>query len=54
MRSQPSRFEGCEDQLGAALKRRADAPLKPPAPQAPCDVGLFSDQHKQTELFQPR
>lgn len=33
------------------LQRRADAPLLPTKAQAPCDHGLFSDQHKQEELF---
>lgn len=32
-------------------ERKWQAPTKAPAPQKPCDVGLFSDDHKQTELF---
>ncbi len=36
----------------AGLARNlAAAPLKPIAAQEPCDVGLFSDAHKQRELF---
>lgn len=27
------------------------APLKPPAPQEPCDAGLFSDDRLQKDLF---
>ena len=29
----------------------ADKPIMAPKPQQPCDVGLFGDAHKQTELF---
>jgi hypothetical protein len=31
-------------------RRQAAAPLKPPAPQRPCDVGLFSDESQQLDL----
>lgn len=37
------------DQVELA-RRRAAAPLKPSAPQAACDVGLFGDTHLQTDL----
>lgn len=33
-------------------KRHAAAPLKPTKPQQPCDVGLFSDEASQLEMFQ--
>ena len=59
----PSRFDdgqggtlqsvlpGAERASDAAIaQRRADAPLKPKATQRPCDAGLFSDSHQQTEL----
>ena len=29
----------------------AEQPIKAPVNQKPCDVGLFSDDHLQTELF---
>jgi hypothetical protein len=32
-------------------ERKWTAPLKPKAEQKACDVGLFSDDSKQTELF---
>jgi hypothetical protein len=32
-------------------KRRAALPLRPMAEQRPCDLGLFSDDARQTELF---
>lgn len=32
-------------------RRRAAAPLKPAKAQAACDLGLFSDDAKQVELF---
>jgi hypothetical protein len=32
-------------------QRRADAALKPKTNQKPCDVGLFSDDANQKELF---
>ena len=54
MRSQPSlsnpSLPGCEARLGEALQRKADAPIKPKAAQAPCDVGLFGDSHQPKEL----
>ena len=31
-------------------KRQAAAPLRPQAPQEPCDHGLFSDQRNQLTL----
>lgn len=33
------------------LQRRANAPLVPAKPQKPVDIGLFSDQHQQQEMF---
>jgi hypothetical protein len=32
-------------------ERKWRAPLKPKAEQKACDLGLFSDDSKQTELF---
>jgi hypothetical protein len=29
--------------VGGLLRLKADAPIKPAAPQKPCDVGLFGD-----------
>jgi hypothetical protein len=40
---------GCEPDIGGAVQRRADAPLKPAMPREPCDVGLFGDDANQTE-----
>jgi hypothetical protein len=34
-------------------KRRAEQPLKSKAEQKPADEGLFSDQSKQADLFDP-
>ena len=55
MRSQPSpsnpSLPGCEARQGEALQRKANAPIKPPAPQAPCDIGLFGDAQNQRDLF---
>jgi hypothetical protein len=31
-------------------RRLAAAPLRPMAPQLPCDIGLFSDDARQTDL----
>jgi hypothetical protein len=39
-----------EDEACVTARRKAGAPLRPRAPQAPCDVGLFSDEPKQTDL----
>lgn len=33
------------------LQRRANAPLLPTKPQKPVDMGLFSDQRQQQEMF---
>jgi len=35
---------------GELAQRRANLPLKPAAPQRPCDVGLFSDESAQLDL----
>jgi hypothetical protein len=39
-----------EDQAEVA-RRRAAAPLKPTAPQAACDLGLFGDEPAQIDLI---
>ncbi len=31
-------------------RRQAAAPIKPPVPQKPCDVGLFSDAALQLDI----
>ena len=43
---------GCEPDIGGAVQRRADAPLKPAMPQEPCDAGLFGDDANQTDLIE--
>jgi len=35
---------------GGLVKLLAAAPLRPRKPQAPCDVGLFSDEADQLDL----
>lgn len=50
MRSQPS-LSNFGDRIGEALQRKADAPIKPRAAQAACDVGLFGDTQNQHDLF---
>jgi hypothetical protein len=42
---------GAEQRPGAALQRRAEAPLKPRAEQKPMDFGLFGDERTQGDLF---
>jgi hypothetical protein len=32
-------------------QRKADAPLKPRVAQKPADIGLFSDERDQTDMF---
>lgn len=32
-------------------ERKWQEPAKAPAPQRPCDIGLFSDDSKQGDLF---
>lgn len=39
-----------DDRAGLA-RRLAGAPLRPVAPQAPCDAGLFSDAAAQVDLI---
>lgn len=36
---------------GELASRTAQAPLRARAPQAPCDVGLFSDDAQQIDLI---
>ena len=38
----------------ALAQRKANAPLKPSVAQAPCDVGLFSDDAAQSDLVDQR
>lgn len=41
---------GCGHDLAGLARRLADAPLRPAAPQVPCDVGLFGDDAAQADL----
>ena len=34
----------------ACLDKQYHKPLKPPKPQSPCDLGLFSDEKDQLDL----
>lgn len=36
--------------VASMLRKRAQEPLRPGKPQAPCDVGLFSDEADQLDL----
>jgi len=45
---------GCEPDAAGALKRKADAPLKPGKPQKACDHGLFGNAAGQADLFAKR
>lgn len=38
--------------LAELAQRKANAPLKPAKPQAPCDIGLFSDDANQLDLIE--
>jgi hypothetical protein len=49
MKEHPSLPQCDHDATGLARKLAA-APLKPRKPQAPCDVGLFSDEADQLDL----
>ncbi|HEY1244163.1 MAG TPA: hypothetical protein VGF29_04955, partial [Hyphomicrobiaceae bacterium] len=42
---------GTEKDVAGALKRRAEAPLKPKAEQKPADFGLFGTEKDQPDLF---
>jgi hypothetical protein len=42
---------GAEQRLGASLQRKADAPLRPSKAQKPADIGLFSDDRDQSDMF---
>lgn len=42
---------GAERDPAGLARKLAQAPLRPRKAQEPCDVGLFSDAHKQEELF---
>lgn len=41
---------GTGPDMAGMLRKRASAPLKPRKPQAPCDVGLFSDEAEQLDM----
>lgn len=43
-------FPGMESQTANLARMIADLPLKAHADQAPCDIGLFSDDAAQADL----
>jgi hypothetical protein len=42
----------CPPDVVGLLRRKAAAPIKPRKPQAPCDIGLFSDDADQMDLVE--
>jgi len=50
----PGQFDMPQTEARAAdlAKLKAAAPLRPAKPQAPCDVGLFSDDAAQMDLIE--
>jgi len=42
----------CGAERRGEARRKAAAPLKPTRPQAPCDIGLFSDEALQLDLVE--
>ena len=42
---------GTAADVGGLLRRKVAAPLRPRKPQEPCDVGMFGDDAKQTDLI---
>jgi hypothetical protein len=49
MKEHPS-LPQCDHDLPGLARKLAAAPIKPRKPQAPCDVGLFSDEADQLDL----
>jgi hypothetical protein len=41
---------GTEERIGDLLRMKAAAPIRAPRAQQDCDLGLFSDGHKQASL----
>jgi hypothetical protein len=41
-----------EQDRAEIARRKARAPMKPSKPQSSCDIGLFSDDSKQTDLVE--
>lgn len=50
----PGQFDMPQTEARAAdlAKLKAAAPLRPAKPQAPCDIGLFSDDDDQMDLIE--
>lgn len=46
------RIDGTAPDPAGLAKRLAAAPMRPSKPQAPCDVGLFSDDADQLDLVE--
>ena len=44
------RMAGAEPDVAGMLRYKAAASIKPRAPQARCDIGLFSDEADQLDL----
>jgi hypothetical protein len=47
-----ARMAGCMPDVAGLLRYKAAAPIKPRAPQAACDIGLFSDEADQLDLVE--
>jgi hypothetical protein len=42
---------GTGEDIAGLLRQKAAAPIKPRKPQQPADIGLFSDERDQTDMF---
>lgn len=39
------------EDIAGLLRQKAAAPIKPPVAQKPADIGLFSDERNQMDMF---
>lgn len=42
---------GTGEDIAGLLRQKAAAPIKPRVPQKPADIGLFSDDRDQSDMF---
>lgn len=42
---------GTGEDIAGLLRQKAAAPIKPKVAQKPADIGLFSDERNQTDMF---
>lgn len=51
MKSAQQSIPGTGEDIAGLLRQKAAAPIKPRKEQKPADIGLFSDERDQSDMF---